>query len=420
MKKPTVDVIIPTYKPKESFLKLIERLEKQSYPVNRIIIINTEERYFANLSYGYRLELDHKVSVTHISKMEFDHGHTRREAVKKSDADIFVCMTDDAMPKSNRLIERLIMPILEGEAEFSYARQLPRENAGLIEGFTRHFNYPKESRIKTKADIATMGIKAYFFSNVCAAYRRDIYEKLGGFVDYTLFNEDMIFAAKALNAGYHVAYAADAEVVHSHNYTNKEQFHRNFDLGVSQAEHPEVFDAVPSTKEGKKLVRKTIDFLKAKKKVLKIPGFLITCAYKYAGYRLGKRYKKLPESWVMKFTTNREYWMKKNIRNATSSINPYSGYGKSKAEEEEQFSMERKIEQRKLERAAKEAEARRAAEEAREEEERAAREAAAKEAAKRAEEEAAKANEAEEEAVTGEEIWEEAMDMSAFDTGSEE
>ena len=93
MKNPTVDIIIPTYKPGANFIKLVERLENQSYPVNRIIVINTEERYFSALSYGNQFEQKHKVTVSHISKMEFDHGHTRKEAVKKSDADIF-CVHD--------------------------------------------------------------------------------------------------------------------------------------------------------------------------------------------------------------------------------------------------------------------------------------------------------------------------------------
>ena len=331
MERKTVDVIIPTYKPKTEFIKLIEKLEKQSYPIHKIIIMNTEEKYFSGLQYGHQFELDHNVSVTHISKMEFDHGHTRREAVKKSEADIFICMTDDAMPKNTRLIENLIAPILEDKADFSYARQLPRENAGVIEGFTRNFNYPKESRIKSIGDLNAMGIKTYFFSNVCAAYTREIYDKLGGFVDYTLFNEDMLFAAKAIQGGYRIAYVAEAEVIHSHHYTNMQQFHRNFDIGVSQAEHPEVFDSVPSTKEGKKLVKKTF----------KIPGFLVTCGYKFVGYKFGKNYEKLPEKWVMKFTTNREYWLKKNIRNATSSIDPYSGYGISSKERENRINKKK-------------------------------------------------------------------------------
>lgn len=40
----------------------------------------------------------------------------------------------------------------------------------------------------------TWEFKTFFCSNVCAMYRRSIYEKLGGFVKHTIFNEDMIFA----------------------------------------------------------------------------------------------------------------------------------------------------------------------------------------------------------------------------------
>ena len=57
--------------------------------------------------------------------------------------------------------------------------------------------------------------------------------------------------------GYAVAYAADAKVIHSHNYSCMQQFHRNFDLGVSQAEHPEVFEGIKSESEGIKLVKQT-------------------------------------------------------------------------------------------------------------------------------------------------------------------
>ncbi len=330
LNKPIVDVIIPTYKPNEKkFLELIKRLENQTYPVRRIIIMNTEERFFSAIVYGHRFEMEHNVSITHISKMEFDHGHTRREGVSKSDAEIFICMTDDAMPKNDKLVENLIAPILENKAEFAFARQLPRENATIVEGYTRHFNYPKESFVKSKADLETLGIKTYFFSNVCAAYRRDLYDELGGFVEYTLFNEDMLFAAKAIGAGYRIAYVAEAEVIHSHSYSNSQQFHRNFDLGVSQAEHPEVFDGVPSTKEGKKLVQKTISYLESKKKWYLVPGYLINCFCRYLGYTMGKNYEKLPEKLVLKCTMNRDYWMKKNIRNATVGIDPYSGYGMS-------------------------------------------------------------------------------------------
>lgn len=47
-----VDVIIPTYKPDKGFPEMIKRLEKQTLKPNRIIIMNTEEKYFEKLLYG--------------------------------------------------------------------------------------------------------------------------------------------------------------------------------------------------------------------------------------------------------------------------------------------------------------------------------------------------------------------------------
>ena len=44
MQKPTVDIILLTYKPQKWLTKVIELLETQTYPVNRIIIMNTEEK----------------------------------------------------------------------------------------------------------------------------------------------------------------------------------------------------------------------------------------------------------------------------------------------------------------------------------------------------------------------------------------
>lgn len=154
-----------------------------------------------------------------------------------------------------------------------------------------------------------LGVKAYFCSNVCAAYRRDIYEESGGFIRHTIFNEDMIYAAKIMRMGYGVAYAADARVYHSHNYTCEQQFHRNFDLGVSQADHPEVFDGVPSEKEGKKLVKQTTEYLFRHKKGFLIPYFYVQCACRYAGYLLGRHYKRLPDFVIRRCTSNPQYWL---------------------------------------------------------------------------------------------------------------
>lgn len=190
-------------------------------------------------------------------KKDFDHGGTRRRAAELSNADIMIFMTQDALPADRKVIGNLVCAVSENPgAGAAYARQLPRADCRFLERYTRSFNYPEQSSVKSLADIDKYGIKTYFCSNVCAAYDKGIYLKTGGFTERAIFNEDMICAGTMIQKGYSVVYAADARVYHSHNYSGRQQFHRNFDLGVSQAEHPEIFEGVPSEGEGIRLVKK--------------------------------------------------------------------------------------------------------------------------------------------------------------------
>jgi rhamnosyltransferase len=306
----SVDVILLTYKPDKRLFEIVEALEKQTHPVRKIIIMNTEEKYFENLIFGnITLEKYRNIEIHHISAKEFDHGRTRAKAVQYSKSDIFVCMTQDAIPYDENLIQRLTdaVTLNEGVA-VAYARQLPCPDCREIEKYTRGFNYPDSSRIKSKEDTQELGVKTYFCSNVCAAYNREIYEKLGGFVKKAIFNEDMIFAGHAVNAGYKIAYEAGAGVYHSHNYTCMQQFRRNFDLGVSQTEHPEVFKSVSSESEGAKLVKNTASYLSKIKKRRLIPYLFVSSGFKFMGYQLGKRYESLPNGLVLWCSSNKTYW----------------------------------------------------------------------------------------------------------------
>ena len=301
--KKTVDVIIPVSYPDEKLQKILDRLEKQTHPVKRIIVINTDEAGFPkNLRWPANME------VYHIAPEEFDHGATRDMAARKSTADLMLFMTQDAVPADTHLVEYLAKAFDDPLVAAAYARQLPNEMCSFVERYTRSFNYPEKSYVRTQRDLSLYGIKTFFCSNVCAAYKKEIYQKLGGFVRKAIFNEDMIYAGRLIQEGYAVAYAADAKVIHSHNYSCMQQFHRNFDLGVSQAEHPEIFAGVPSEGEGIKLVKKTINYLIQKRKIWLIPGVILQSGCKYAGYLSGKNYRKLPRKMILWCTMNREYW----------------------------------------------------------------------------------------------------------------
>ena len=190
----------------------------------------------------------------------------------------------------------------------AYARQVPRKDCTLTERYTRSFNYPKESMVKRKEDMGRLGIKTYFCSNVCALYRKELYIRQGGFENRAIFNEDMLYAAKSIQNGFGIAYAAEAKVIHSHNYNSRQQFHRNFDLAVSQAQHPEIFEGIKSETEGIRMIKDTAAYLIKSRRPAAVGKLFLSSGFKYAGYLLGKHYQKLPGKIVEKCTMSPWYW----------------------------------------------------------------------------------------------------------------
>ena len=305
----TVDVLIPVYRPDRRFSRLLQMLEVQTVKPRRIIVVNTEQSYWNEEGY----KGIHGLEVHHVTKAEFDHGGTRNLAAWYSEADIMVFMTQDAVPQDEHLLEELLKAFdkkgPDGEiVAQAYARQLPAKDCHLIERLTREFNYPDQPVVKTKADLKRLGIKTYFASNVCCAYRKDIFEAREGFITSTIFNEDMIYAGGIIQNGYAIAYVPQAKVIHSHNLTPMEQFHRNFDMAVSQADHPEVFEGLPSEGEGIRLVKQTAGKLLKRGRFWLIPSLVISSGCKYLGYRLGKRYRSLPKRVILWCSMSPAYW----------------------------------------------------------------------------------------------------------------
>lgn len=299
-----VDVLIPVYRPDGKLTELLKRLKMQNYPIHRIILMNTEEKHFPAELTG----VWDRVEVYHLAKEEFDHGGTRDRGVRMSTADLVVCMTQDAMPADETLIEELVKPFDDPEVWAAYARQLPNEDCREVEKYTRSFNYPEKNMVKTKEDLDRLGIKTFFCSNVCAAWRREKYLELGGFVKHTIFNEDMILAGTMIKQGGKIAYCAKAKVIHSHNYSAFQQFHRNFDLAVSQTMYPEVFGGIRSESEGIKLVKKSLSYcIKIGKPWLMIQ-VVTQSAGKLLGYKMGQRYRSLPMWLILRCTMSPSFW----------------------------------------------------------------------------------------------------------------
>jgi len=338
-----VNVVIPVYKPDDKLIQIAEMLKKQTIPVQKLILMVTcrevdgelsdslgaDEKIAAiqNMNGDGSFEQALQIELVKISADEFDHGNTRRIGADHvtSDCDFILYMTQDAIPENYELVEKLLEHFSDEKVAASYGRQLASDKSSLAEKFTRDFNYPDTDRVKTAEDIETIGIKAFFCSNVCAMYRLSVYKQLGGFVKKTIFNEDMIFANKILKSGYKIAYASQARVIHTHDYSGMQQYRRNFDLAVSQTLNPQAFEGISSESEGVKYVMAAFKYFTKNGKPWLVIPFGINCVYKLLGYRKGKRITSLTRKQVMKATSNQRFFnditIDENIVKSVMNIN---------------------------------------------------------------------------------------------------
>lgn len=246
-----------------------------------------------------------------ISKNAFNHGATRQLALSLSpEAEFIIFMTQDSILESADSIKNILLPFENKSIGAVCGRQIPYPDASPISSHARLFNYKKESSVKSKRDIPILGIKAAFLSNSFAAYRRTALIDVGGFPSDVIFGEDTYVAAKMLQAGWKVFYAAGATCLHSHNYSMMEEFCRYFDLGVFLSREKWFTELLGKPEgEGKKFVFSELNYL-VKKHPSLIPSAMVRVALKLFGYKLGRIERHLP-AWIRPMLSmNKGYWLK--------------------------------------------------------------------------------------------------------------
>ena len=198
-------------------------------------------------------------------------------------------MTQDALPTDSRCMENLLSLLSDERVAAVCARQIARPEARAAEKAFREFRYPNKSVVWNKEDVPKLGIRAYLLSDVCSAYRRTAFEAVGGFECPIIADEDMLIAADFLDAGYYLAYQADACVWHSHRYTFRQEYQRNERIGQFLARYGHRFEVAGVMGEGLRMGRFVTKRLLQQGKVLAIIPFWWNCAAKLLGSRAGKR-----------------------------------------------------------------------------------------------------------------------------------
>ena len=280
----SVGLVIPTLNAERELPKLLDAVMQQTrVPDDILVVDSSSEDETLRVANPYR-----RVRTKVIPRAEFDHGGTRHLGFEEVHGDFVLFVTQDAVPADTRYVEKLLEPFHDSAVAMVSGRQVPKPEARRYIQLVQEFNYPTSSNVRAAADIERMGIKAFFASDACSAYRRSAYEAIGGFPRPCATNEDMLIACRLLRAGYKVAYAADARIMHSHNLAPLEQYRRNRTVGEFLARYSEELNVPSEVSEGGRLVKTVAMRLLREGRLSELCAFVFDCGARLMGNRSGR------------------------------------------------------------------------------------------------------------------------------------
>ena len=148
----------------------------------------------------------HGVRVVHIKKHEFTFGRSLNLGCDAAAGDYLVFISAHCIPAHNRWLANLVAPLVAGEADYTYGKQLGHavsrfsERQIFAKYFPDHDKRPQDG---------------FFVNNANAAIRRDVWERYR-FCEKATGLEDMLLGKSLHGDGGRLAYLADAPVFHIH------------------------------------------------------------------------------------------------------------------------------------------------------------------------------------------------------------
>lgn len=280
----TVGLVIPTLNAGNEIGVLLDAVAAQTrVPDDILVVDSSSDDDTVRIAESYP-----GVRSMVIRREDFDHGGTRQLAFEEVGGEFVLFLTQDAVPANEHYVENLLAPFADSMVAMVSGRQRPKPDARRYVQLVQEYNYPAESNVRTAADIEKLGIKAFFASDACSAYRRSAIERIGGIPNPCSTNEDMLAAARLLRAGNSVAYAANAAVLHSHNFTLRQQYRRNREIGSFLEEHYNEVGVYSEIGEGSRLAFSVGSRLIVELRLLLFCRFAFDCVARILGNRTGR------------------------------------------------------------------------------------------------------------------------------------
>jgi glycosyltransferase involved in cell wall biosynthesis len=152
---------------------------------------------------------NHGCRITFITKEQFTFGRSLNMGSDFARGDILVYVSGHCIPSENIWLMKLIKPICDGNAGYTYGRQIGRDTTKYSEEKIFEKYFPFESKIPQNG---------FFCNNANSAIDRKIWSEYK-FDEQVTGLEDMELAKRYCDQKGKVAYVAEASVYHIHNET---------------------------------------------------------------------------------------------------------------------------------------------------------------------------------------------------------
>lgn len=191
--------MIPTLNGADTLGEVLDAIEAQNYvgQLEVLVIDSSSTDQTAAIVRAHP-----RVRFETISKAEFGHGRTRQRGAELATGEVVVFLTQDATPIGADWLTELVQPLESDDVAGAFAKQIPRPGCVPVIAY----------EIERVFENPSVG----FYSDTCSATKRALLLGPLPLRDVN-FSEDFAFATDALAAGMQIAYAPNAEVLHSND-----------------------------------------------------------------------------------------------------------------------------------------------------------------------------------------------------------
>lgn len=214
MKEPLVSIIMRNYNEGWALPETLQAIRDQDYKNWELIVIDSGSTD-GSPELIRQFEPD---CFVEIPAGTYIPGKVLNQGMRLASSDLCIFLNADATPQDERWLSTLVEALQKPGAGVCFGRQIARPDCKAVfaHDYDRCFGPERESASWD-----------HFFSMVSSGLRREVWEERA-FREDLQYAEDDEYTRWCAEAGHKVEFVAESVVMHSHNYTPSESYHRSF------------------------------------------------------------------------------------------------------------------------------------------------------------------------------------------------